>query len=57
MARTRGDDGQPDAMFSYLSAEPRVRADHPSQAIPRVGEDDPLRDMSREYDGLCAHVG
>ncbi len=56
MARMRGDDRQPDAMFSYVSAEQRVPQDHPLRAI-RALVDDVLRDMSREFDGLYARVG
>jgi transposase len=56
MARMRGDDCQPDAMFSYVSAEQRVPADHPLRAI-RALVDEVLRDMSREFDGLYARVG
>jgi transposase len=56
MAPMRGDDRQPDAMFSYVSAEQRVPADHPLRAI-RALVDDVLRDMSREFDGLYARVG
>jgi transposase len=52
----RGDDRQPDAMFSYVSAEQRVPTDHPLRAI-RTLVDDVLRDMSREFDGLYAQVG
>jgi len=52
----RGDDRQPDAMFSYVSAEQRVPTDHPLRAI-RALVDDVLRDMSREFDGLYARVG
>jgi hypothetical protein len=47
----RGDDRQPDSMFSYVSAEQRVPADHPLRAI-RALVDDVLREMSREFDGL-----
>ena len=47
----RGDDRQPDAMFSYVSAEQRVPADHPLRAI-RALVGDVLRDISREFDGL-----
>ena len=43
-------------MFSYVSAEQRVPADHPLRAI-RALVDDVLRDMSREFDGLYARVG
>src|SRR6187200_1091164 len=56
MARMRGDDCQPDAMFSYVSAEQRVPQDHPLRAI-RTLVDDVLSDMSREFDGLYARVG
>ena len=56
MAPMRGDDRQPDAMFSYVSAEQRVPAEHSLRAI-RALVDDVLRDMSREFDGLYARVG
>jgi hypothetical protein len=56
MAFMRGDDRQPDAMFTYVSAEQRVPADHPLRAI-RALVDEVLRDMSREFDGLYARVG
>src|SRR5215203_5786669 len=56
MTFMRGDDRQPEAMFSYVSAEQRVPADHPLRAI-RALVDDVLRDMSREFDGLYARVG
>jgi transposase len=56
MAGMRGDDRQPDAMFSYVSAEQRVPHDHPLRAI-RTLVDEVLRDMSREFDGLYARVG
>src|SRR4030095_29159 len=56
MTGMRGDDRQPDAMFSYVSAEQRVPQDHPLRAI-RALVDDVLRDMSREFDGLHAAVG
>jgi len=56
MARMRGDDRQSDAMFSYVSAEQRVPADHPLRAI-RALVDDVLRDMTREFDRLYARVG
>lgn len=52
----RGDDRQPDAMFSYVSAEQRVPKDHPLRAI-RALVDSVLRDMSREFDGMYATVG
>ena len=52
----RGDDRQPDAMFSYVSAEQRIPSDHPLRAI-RALVDGVLREMSRDYDGLYAAVG
>jgi transposase len=54
--RMRGDDRQPDSMFSYVSAEQRVPPDHPLRAI-RALVDEVLREMSREFDGLYAAVG
>jgi transposase len=56
MSGMRGDDRQPDAMFSYVSAEQRVPPEHPLRAI-RALVDDVLREMSREFDGLYARVG
>jgi transposase len=56
MSGMRGDDRQPEPMFSYVSAEQRVPADHPLRAI-RALVDGVLRDMSREFDGLYARVG
>ena len=53
MRRMRGDDRQPDSMFSYVFAEQRVLKDHPLRAI-RAVVDDVLREMSREFDGLYA---
>lgn len=56
MTGMRGDDRQPTAMFSYVSAEDRVPADHPLRPI-RSLVDEILRDMSRDFDGLYARVG
>lgn len=56
MASMRGDDRGPEALFSYVSAEQRVPADHPLRAI-RALVDEVLRDMSREFDRLYATVG
>jgi hypothetical protein len=39
----RGDDRQPDSMFSYVSPEQRVPSDHPLRAIRRLA-DEALRD-------------
>ena len=52
----RGNDRQPDSMFSYVSPEQRVPPDHPLRAV-RALVDDVLREMSREFDGLYAAVG
>src|SRR5580765_5109699 len=52
----RGDDRQPDSMFSYVSPEQRVPLDHPLRVIRRLA-DEALRDMSREFDRLYAAVG
>ena len=56
MTRMRGEDRDPETMFSYVSAEQRVPNEHPLRAI-RALVDDVLRDMSREFDGLYARVG
>src|SRR4029453_7406055 len=52
MTRMRGEDRGPETMFSYVSAEQRVPKEHPLRAI-RALVDDVLRDMSREFDGVC----
>src|SRR5437762_4823731 len=56
MARMRGDDRQPRAMFSYVSAEERVPPDHPLRAI-RTFVDQILGEMTREFDTLYAQDG
>ena len=56
MAAMRGDDRQPRAMFSYVSAEERVPQDHPLRAI-RAFVDEILREMTREFDALYAQHG
>ena len=56
MPAMRGDDRQPDALFSYVSAEQRVPEDHPLRAIRRL-VDDVLREMSPEFEDLYAKVG
>jgi transposase len=56
MARMRGTDQKPAAMFSYVSAEERVPHDHPLRAI-RAFVDDILREMTREFDALYAQQG
>lgn len=52
----RGDDRQPQSMFSYVSPEARVPQDHPLRAVRRM-VDDVLREMSPEFDRLYARVG
>ena len=52
----RGDDREPDSMFSYVRPEQRIPPDHPLRAI-RSLVDDILRDMSREFDRLYARIG
>jgi transposase len=52
----RGDDQQPDSMFSYVSPEQRVPRDHPLRPIRQL-VDEILRDMSRAFDKLYASVG
>jgi transposase len=52
----RGDDRQPAALFSYISTEARVPADHPLRAI-RVLVDGILQQMSPEFEALYAAGG
>ena len=52
----RGDDSQPDSMFSYVSPEQRIPRDHPLRAIRALVEE-VLADMSREFDRLYATAG
>ena len=52
----RGDDRQPHHLFSYVSAETRVPADHPLRPI-RALVDGLLREMSPDFDRLYATVG
>ena len=52
----RGNDRQPEGMFSYVSPEQRVTSDHPLRRI-RQFVDEILREMSREFDQLYAAVG
>src|SRR3954447_16633994 len=56
MAPMRGDDRQPRAIFSYVSAEERVPQDHPLRAI-RTFVDEILREMTREFDALYSEHG
>jgi transposase len=52
----RGDDREPAHLFSYVSAESRVPADHPLRAI-RLLIDGLLQTMSPDFDRLYARVG
>ena len=54
--RMRGSDEQTADMFSYLSPETRVRADHPLRAI-RVMTDQVLRDLSPRFDRMYSDMG
>ena len=56
MARMRGDDRQPRAMFSDVSAEGRVAHGHPLRGI-RTLVDEILGEMTREFDALYAEHG
>ena len=52
----RGDDEQSGHLFSYLSPEQRVPADHPLRAI-RTMTDDALRRLSPRFEALYASTG
>jgi transposase len=52
----RGDDHQQAAMYSYLSPEQRVPADHPLRVI-REMSDEVLAGMSRQFDRMYAQTG
>lgn len=52
----RGEHDQQSGMFSYVSLEERVPADHPLRAI-RNSVDQILGSMSKEFDGLYAKTG
>ena len=52
----RGPDEQTQHMFSYLSPEQRVPADHPLHAI-RALTDDALRSMSAQLERLYSTTG
>lgn len=52
----RGIDLHQAAMFSYVSPEQRVPADHPLRAI-RVTLDEALRKLSRKFNKLYSHTG
>jgi transposase len=52
----RGIDHQQADMYSYISPETRVRADHPLRAI-RALADEALKNMSERFDAMYAKVG
>jgi transposase len=52
----RGNDEQQGAVFSYVSAEQRIAAEHPLRRI-RAMTDAALRELSPEFDGLYAEGG
>jgi transposase len=52
----RGDDQQQSGMFSYVTLEDRVPADHPLREI-RKTVDEILRGMAKEFDGMYAKTG
>ena len=52
----RGDDRQQGAMFSYLSPEQRVPADHPLRPIRQM-VDEVLKGLSGRFDRMYAEMG
>ncbi len=52
----RGDDPRHDAMFSYVTPEARVRADHPLRPIRRM-TDAALQTLSPRFDRLYSTMG
>lgn len=52
----RGDDQQSGHLFSYLSPEQRVPADHPLRAI-RAMTDEALRQLSPQFEAIYATTG
>jgi transposase len=54
--RVRGNDQQPDALFSYVSAEQRIPQDHPLRPIRQM-VDAALRRLSRDFDALYSDMG
>src|SRR6202163_756741 len=52
----RGDDNQQEGMFSYVSPEKRVPADHPLRAIRKM-VDEILKEMSPQFAKLYSEVG
>src|SRR6266404_4060587 len=54
--RMRGDDNQQEGMFSYVSPEKRVPADHPLRPIRKM-VDEILKEMSPRFAKLYSDVG
>ena len=52
----RGDDNQQDGMFSYISPEKRVPADHPLRPVRKM-VDEILKEMSPKFAELYSKVG
>ena len=52
----RGDEKQQTAMFSYISLEERVPAEHPLRAIRQM-VDQALADLSLHFEALYARRG
>jgi hypothetical protein len=52
----RGDDNQQEGMFSYISPEKRVPADHPLRPIRKM-VDEILKEMSPQFAKLYSDVG
>lgn len=52
----RGHDEQTSHMFSYLSPEARVRADHPLRAIRRLS-DEVMKTLSRRFARMYSDIG
>lgn len=52
----RGDDQHTDHLFSYLSPEQRVPADHPLRPIRRM-TDEALRRLSPQFEAIYARIG
>src|ERR1700746_245085 len=52
----RGDDNQQDGIFSYISPEKRVPADHPLRPIRKL-VDEILKEMSPRFSKLYSNVG
>jgi len=52
----RGDDDKQDFIFSYISPEQRVPADHPLRPV-KAFADDILKGMSQTFDKMYSHTG